>query len=151
MSTPSLGLSTPSPRPPLEKEIGWKMSKGLNTNTLTVDIYSKILIVFENIRHHCSRISVLLSTGFSSRSQLVPFSPSEAYYPLLNEMSNSWIVLRKITSHPSTTPLEVESRYKSSFYHDLVVESLYKSSFYHPLVVESRFTCFLLSPPSTSP
>jgi len=36
----------------------------------------------------------------------------------------------EFTNPPSTTPLVVESRYKSSFY--------------HPLVVESRFTCFLL-------
>ena len=40
-----------------------------------------------------------------------PFSPSETYYPLLNEMSNTQIVPREITNPPSTTV--VESRFTS--------------------------------------
>ncbi len=75
-----------------------------------------------------TNICVSMSTGSSYDLSVstwrgttlpVPFSPSEAYYPLLNEMSNSWIVLRKFTNPPSTTPLVVEARYKSSFYHVL--------------------------------
>jgi hypothetical protein len=36
----------------------------------------------------------------------------------------------QLTNPPSTTPLVVESRYKSSFHHPLMVESRYNSSFY---------------------
>jgi hypothetical protein len=147
------------------------MSKGLNTNTLTVDIYCNSLreystSLFTNI---CASTSTGSSCGLPAptwrcASLAVPFSPSEAYYPLLNEMSNSWIVLWKNTNPPSITPLVVESRYKSFFYHVisgrvtlqiLLLPSLSGrvtfhlfpplSSFYHDLVVVSRFNCFLLS------
>ncbi len=166
VSTPSLGpctpslriVSIPSPRPssprnPLEKGIGkcW----GLNTNTLTVDIYSNSLrkysaSLFMNI---CSSMSTGTSYGFPSptwrcTTLTVPFSPSKAYYPLLNEISNSWIFLRKITNPPSTTPLVVESRYKSSFYHVLsgrVTLHLFLPLYYWSLLVRVEVKTQLLS------